>query len=184
MACSGCLSTVHRSTVVALTGNSSTPPGGVIFMGDDTHLLSASGDKLTVWDLHQLTRIATQATMTMPYACTACPPPLIHIRPDGKAIAVLSGTQDLLNVRSLGPSGQERIVNGSYTRLAGAPTVPHWCWSKMAAVTRSTQPTRPTDAGTVESGPYGQLEVRYPASGHLERVIGNSGAAGRWCHAH
>ena len=163
-----------HSTVVALTANSSTLPGGVIFMGDDTHLLSASGDKLTVWDLHQLTRIATQARMTMPWACSACPPPLIQTRPDGKAIAVLSGNRNLVSVRSLDPPGQERTYNDSYT---------HFGWSADSSALVLVKDggsyqiraagTGRQMRGTVKFGPYGQLRVRYLASGHLERVIAN-----------
>src|SRR5215469_12051546 len=58
-----------NAAVATLTGNSTTPPGGVIFFGGDNHLLSASGDSLVLWDLNQLTRIGTHTNMSVPFAC-------------------------------------------------------------------------------------------------------------------
>lgn len=72
---------------LVLSGNSST--SAVVFLGDDSHLLSASGDSLVLWDSDQLTRIGSQASMSVPFACSACPPPAIEVRPDGLVAAVL-----------------------------------------------------------------------------------------------
>ena len=58
---------------VVLSGSSST--SAIAFLGDGSRLLSASGDSVMFWDLNQLTRIGTHASMSVPFACNACPAP-------------------------------------------------------------------------------------------------------------
>jgi WD40 repeat protein len=116
-------------TVATLTGNSSIPPGGVTFFGDDTHLLSASGDSLVLWDLNQLTRISGHVNMSVPYACSACPPPDVSVRPDGQQVAVLAevspappadGMQVILH--GLGPRRDQAVIGGDQYGLLGWST--------------------------------------------------------------
>jgi len=113
------------STVVALTGNSSTPPGGVIFLGDDTHLLSASGDSLILWDLNQLTRISRHTNMSVPFACTACPAPAVTVRPDGQQVAVLAEASGVpaygmsVIIHGLGSRRDQTVIGGDQYRLLG-----------------------------------------------------------------
>jgi WD40 repeat protein len=114
-------------TVATLTGNSSTPPGGVTFFGDDTHLLSASGDSLILWDLNQLTRISRHVNMSVPFACSACPPPTVSVRPDGQQVAVLADVSPsvpadgMLIIHGLGPRRDQTVVGGDqYACSAGA----------------------------------------------------------------
>jgi len=111
-----------NSTVATLTGNSSTPPGGVIFFGDDNHLLSASGDSLILWDLNQLTRISRQTHMSVPWACIACPPPTVSVRPDGQQAAVLDGNDMQVIIHGLGRRHDQTVIGGDQYGLLGWST--------------------------------------------------------------
>jgi TIR domain len=110
------------STVATLTGNSSTLPGGVIFLGDDTHLLSASGDSLILWDLNQLTRISRHTNMSVPFACSACPPPTVSVRPDEQQVAVLTGNNMQVIIHGLGPRRGQTVISGDQYGLLGWST--------------------------------------------------------------
>jgi WD40 repeat protein len=107
------------STVATLTGNSSTLPGGLIFLGDDTHLLSASGDSLILWDLNQLTRISRHTNMSVPFACSACPPPTVSVRPDEQQVAVLTGNNMQVIIHGLGPRRDQTVISGDQYGLLG-----------------------------------------------------------------
>jgi len=108
-----------NAAVATLTGNSTTPPGGVIFFGGDNHLLSASGDSLVLWDLNQLTRIGRHTNMPVPFACSACPPPTVSVRPDGQQAAVLTGNDTQVIIHGLGRRHDQTVIGGDQYRLLG-----------------------------------------------------------------
>jgi len=56
-----------------LEGNVETP--FVAFLGDKDHLVSASRDRLVLWDLNRDTRIGSELPTRVPVVCSACPPP-------------------------------------------------------------------------------------------------------------
>lgn len=58
---------------VRLEGNSET--SFVAFLGDNDHLVSASRDRLVLWDLTRDTRIGSALPTRVPLVCTACPAP-------------------------------------------------------------------------------------------------------------
>lgn len=58
-----------------LEGNTVTPFAE--FLGDSNHLVSASRDRLVVWDLTRNTRIGSALPTRVPLSCRACPPPRI-----------------------------------------------------------------------------------------------------------
>jgi hypothetical protein len=71
-----------------LSGNGTT--SNVIFTGDSTHLLSASGSALVVWNLNQLGRIAKSENIDVPFGCSACPPPSVTVDKQVTQVAVLA----------------------------------------------------------------------------------------------
>lgn len=100
---------------IALTGNDTVNPGSLTFIGPgDDHLLSASGDLLTLWNLSQYSRIATEASIYAPIPCFACGGPQLAIRPDGKQVAVVDGMEQSVTVQDLDPlPGRRTVLRGS-----------------------------------------------------------------------
>jgi hypothetical protein len=80
-----------RPDPVQLVGNGSINRDGVRFFGDGSHLLSASGDKIALWDLGQLDRIGHRARTPVPPGCNACSGPSVAVAPDGRRVAVVDG---------------------------------------------------------------------------------------------
>lgn len=60
---------------VRLEGDSET--SFVEFLGDNSHLVSASRDRLVLWDLARNTRIGSELATRVPLSCRACPAPRI-----------------------------------------------------------------------------------------------------------
>ena len=58
-----------------LEGDSATP--FVEFLADNNHLVSATADRLVLWDLTRNTRIGSALPTQVPLACNACPPPSV-----------------------------------------------------------------------------------------------------------
>ncbi|MEV6242103.1 TIR domain-containing protein [Lentzea sp. NPDC051838] len=86
-----------------LEGDNETP--FVEFLGDNDHLVSASRDRLAVWDLTRNTRVGSPLPTRVPLSCNACPPPYIAASKDDFAV-------------SAGPD----VALGSYTESAAAPS--------------------------------------------------------------
>jgi WD40 repeat protein len=61
------------------------------FAGDSTHLLSASGSQVGIWDLEQLDRLARTSKVPLNFACTACGSAQLAVSPDGEKVAVSDG---------------------------------------------------------------------------------------------
>jgi hypothetical protein len=108
-------------TPLALTGNDQinrdvVPGGGgaLRFFGDNDHLLSASGDALAVWDLTQHSLISRRMSVTVDFACNACPGPQVWVSPDGQKAGVVDGNESSAVVRQLGSPGWETAVKGDF----------------------------------------------------------------------
>ena len=107
---------------IALPGNSLINENGLSFLGDNDHLLSASGNSVAVWDLTQLSPISQRIKMAVGYSCDACQGPGVAVRPDGKAVAILRDGSNVL-VRELDSSGwQTAIESQTWSEQFGPPT--------------------------------------------------------------
>jgi WD40 repeat protein len=99
-----------------LSGNSSTPQ--VRFLGDDNHLISASGNSLALWNLNQFSRIGSQTQVAVSMACSGCGPPVVEPSPDGQNVAILGGNPTAIVLHSLSPKKSHQaadgIINNSY----------------------------------------------------------------------
>jgi WD40 repeat protein len=84
----------------------------VQFLGDDDHLVTATGSSLALWDLDQPGRIGTRTQVEAPAGCSACAAPLTDISPDGKLAATLPGFMQDVYVHSMAPGGTQYAVIG------------------------------------------------------------------------
>jgi WD40 repeat protein len=78
----------ERDRPVELTGENASV---LSFAGDSTHLLSASGGQVGVWDLEQLDRLARTSKVPLNLACTACGSARLAVSPNGERVAVSDG---------------------------------------------------------------------------------------------
>lgn len=118
--------TTQGRVIATLQGNGSVNDHGLQFVAGSDRLVSASGAAVALWDLRQLSRIATTTTMTVPMACNACFGPSITTSPDGRWEALVEGSNGRSGghavVRSSnGPPGSEIVSEDSYA--------PHPLWS-------------------------------------------------------
>jgi WD40 repeat protein len=135
-----------RGDPVQLVGNGSINPDGIRFFGDNSHLLSASGDMVALWNLDQLDRLAQTAATPVQFACNACGGPMVAAAPGAQAVATVDGsgtsaviqllddgsTRPLLGTGSYGPpvwdAGGRHIILpapgvSGISALSGLPTV-------------------------------------------------------------
>ncbi|MFJ9447782.1 WD40 repeat domain-containing protein [Kitasatospora sp. NPDC101235] len=97
------------SQPVALPGAGVVSPHALTFLGTSgSRLLSASGDRLSLWDLAQYSRIATDTEARIPFSCNACAAPRVAAAPDGRSAAVLDGSGLVLDARNLDLPGTIR----------------------------------------------------------------------------
>ena len=94
---------------VRLIGNSNINDDGVRFFGDDSHLLSASGDKVVLWDLGQRDRISRATRIPIEPSCGACSGPRVAVSPDGRRVAVVdvSGASAVIYPLAAGAASQK-----------------------------------------------------------------------------
>lgn len=64
-------------------------PNGIMFRGDNTHLLSVSNRHIALWDLGQIDRLAQSAPISLPDTCRGCGDPDLSISPGGLRAAVI-----------------------------------------------------------------------------------------------
>ena len=79
---------IRSDVQIPLTGGGAVLRGGLTFLGDSDHLVSASGSSLVLWDLNQLTRIGDTSRVPVPWACMACTEPRVSLSPDGTKVAI------------------------------------------------------------------------------------------------
>lgn len=185
-----------RAAQLSFGGNGST--SAVQFLGDDNHLLSASGTSLTLWDLSQLTRISRQSSMTVPFACNACAAPTaeaqdLALSPERRIVVVDSnGT---VHVEEFATRPVEKTIPGPVAANNGliaatpdptgsfvAETVYTGSTESLDLIDTNTGGTRTVGTGEVASAAFsggrllirrtsGQFEVWNLAGTTLQRLI-------------
>jgi len=80
---------IAESSPAELTSNSNTTL--VSFLGDDSHLVSASGRTLVLWNLNQVSRAARLTGVVAPGGGTVGAPPTLAFSPNGQELAVAGG---------------------------------------------------------------------------------------------
>ncbi|MEU7912779.1 NACHT and WD repeat domain-containing protein [Microbispora bryophytorum] len=96
---------------IALPGNGTVNDGTLLFLGDgDSRLVSASDNRLTLWDLDKSSLFRAHGHVTVVGACNGCPAPSIAIRPDGRQAAVVSGAGQSVALKNLGSPDQPFVV--------------------------------------------------------------------------
>jgi hypothetical protein len=160
-----------------LTGLNSVNPNGLRFFGDSTHLLSASGDSVAMWDLTGLSRIGRQVPINVPYACNSCSGPSLVLSPDEKYVAVIPQTTGapivVAGLASQGPASPALSASNTLDAL-GRPT-----WSADSKELRVPGP-RTGLLEVHEGGPGGLLVGRFapPAPGERPVPVATLGPAG------
>lgn len=83
-----------RAATVTLTGTGSTADDGLAFAGDGDHLVSATRDKVILWNLAQLDRLSRSLTLPVGAGCNACEGTAVAVSADGRRTAVIDGFED------------------------------------------------------------------------------------------
>jgi WD40 repeat protein len=109
------------TTVVSLTGSPSTNANGVVFAGDDDHILSASADRVAFWDLRQFGRVSRAMNVTMDYGCSACSQPPLVVGPDAVEVATQAQFAAVLNVLDLSSGARQRDVQATNPAVSWTP---------------------------------------------------------------
>jgi WD40 repeat protein len=146
-------------TPLALTGNdqinSDVVPGGggaLRFFGDNDHLLSASGDALAVWDLTQHSLISRRMSVTVDFACNACPGPQVSVSPDGQKAGIVDGNKLSAVVRQLGSPGWETVIKGDFLGTQYSALLWAADGKKLLLEVRAQQGDRVFDVRSVDRG--------------------------------
>ena len=106
--------------VERLTGNGSINATGLRFFGDDTHLLSASGDEVALWNLSQVDRLARTVPVPVQSGCSGCSGPNVAISPDGTRAAIADGNGNVSVIQPLPGVAASRQLAPAGT-LSGLP---------------------------------------------------------------
>jgi WD40 repeat protein len=163
-----------RPGPVQLVGNGSINPDGVRFFGDGSHLLSASGDKVALWDLGQQDRIARTARTAIRPSCNACPGPLVAVAPDGRQLAAVdgSGTSAVIQALDDGSARPLTIGGATFAYTYGPPV-----WD--AAGRHLALPVSPPAGGSGVSAPGGlPPNVRAWPAGEGSDFVATAGRGG------
>ncbi|MGW6933385.1 hypothetical protein ACWGE0_25240 [Lentzea sp. NPDC054927] len=183
---------------VAMTGNDDI--SAVRFLDDD-HLVSATGDRLALWDLSQPARWAAPFGPELAPRCSACGPPAVSISPDGTRLVVRSEDQvitatvrDVSNPvvllrESTGARALQPMWSPDGTRLylAGASGTGIEVWDSDRHVLLDRWPTAGVDhflaVGITPDGgrivavdAEGTIEVITTADGRTERTVPGRGS--------
>jgi hypothetical protein len=95
---------------------------GLLAFADDTHLLSADGEEIAVWNTNQLDRLADAERVPLSLRCTLCGGPKLVISPSGKRVAATSGEGASAFVQSLQGKPEREVLPGDGFDFAyGAP---------------------------------------------------------------
>lgn len=132
----------------------------LVVFANDTHLLSASGSEVAVWETDQLDRLAKAENVPLEPTCELCGSPKISISPDGNRVAIVGDNSSSGFVQSLGgPPHREPIRISSVEYPLGAPVwdgqsklVAFPFWTSEASVLTAPKETVPRDARTWEVG--------------------------------
>jgi WD40 repeat protein len=157
------------AALLTLTGNSVVNHDALAFAGR-SELVSASGDRLTVWDLRQYSRIATATSITIPASCNACSGPLVAVSPDGRAIAVVSGDGSILTEQALTPDGKPTPMHSALMNYG----MPQWSQDDS----RLLVPTAGGGAQIWSADPRLARSGTWTPSRSLRRALGYASAQG------
>jgi WD40 repeat protein len=109
------------NTAVSFTGSPSTNGNGVVFAGDDDHILSASADRVAFWDLRQFGRISRAVNVTMDYGCSACTEPPLVVGPHADGVATQAQFAAVLNVLELSSGVRQRDLQATDPAVSWTP---------------------------------------------------------------
>lgn len=161
---------------IDLTGQGTVGAELLSFAGDESHLVSATGSEIAVWDLGQVDRLARTTRVPLSAACSACGPPRLAISPDGKRVAALDGDGRAGFVQSLRPGALRHTVPEGelFSYTYGAPV-----WSATGDLT--AYPVWPEAGGseaTVPTGLPGGVRAWRGAEGEEEGLTDGLAADG------
>jgi hypothetical protein len=143
----------------------------LLTFADDTHLLTAAGNEIGVWDTEQLDRLASAERVPLSPRCTLCGGPTLRVSSDGKRLAAISGEGASAFVQSLvGPPEREVLPGDGFDFAYGAPVwqgdgklVAFPVWGVGGELDRSSLADLPTDVrawpGGSGSGELGEGEL-------------------------
>jgi hypothetical protein len=90
---------------VTLVGNGSINTDGLRFLGDGSHLLSASNDAVAVWNLSQIDRLShTYRSPLVAEPCNGCGGATVVVSPNGRHVAALDDKGSIV-VQAVGAGG-------------------------------------------------------------------------------
>jgi hypothetical protein len=163
-------------TAVQLPGNGSISAQTLTFLGDDAHLLSASGDVVAVWDLSQLDRLATEQPSELGYACLGCAGALTAISPNGREIAAVASGGTSAVVQALDRRRAPSVFNSTDDTSFGPPV---WDGARLLLPLAGTsRPTGPTSAVRVWTAVPADDQIAAAAlsdDGHSVAVVDEHG---------
>jgi WD40 repeat protein len=107
---------------LSMTGQT---PSLVVFV-DETHLLSASGKTIGVWDTEQLDRLAEPESIPLEFGCELCGPPALSVSPDGKRLTVVNGSSSFALVQGIDGSERHILPKADYVTSEFSYGAPVW----------------------------------------------------------
>lgn len=107
---------------LAMTGQT---PSLVVFI-DESHLLSAEGKTIAVWDTGQLDRLAEPESIPLEYGCELCGPPALTVSPDGKRLTVVNGSNTYALVQGIDGAERHILPKAEYATSEFSYGAPIW----------------------------------------------------------
>lgn len=98
---------VPSASPIQLSGGGSVNADALRFFGDASHLISASADTVALWDLGRYDRLARTETTSLMTPCDACGNPVSTVSPDGRSIAILGSSGDIVVHSLVGAGGRQ-----------------------------------------------------------------------------
>jgi WD40 repeat protein len=114
-----------REAPIQLVGNSSINNDGLRFLGPGgNRLISASADRVALWDLEQPDRLGHSFPVPMSFGCSACGGPSVAVSPDGSRVAAVDGSEVAGVVVPLDHPEQRQLLPNVAMRMHYGP--PLW----------------------------------------------------------
>ena len=169
---------MSRTQAIQLTGDQDI--SYVAFAGNDSELISASGNEVAEWDLGQVGRLARTIPTSVNVSCDACIGPSIVISPDNALAGIVSGdgSQAVIQPLPSARSGMKRAPVDFLDYLYGPPV---WDGSKRLVV-----PVIPLPGGSVSVLPSGFPKEfsLWAGANKTDPVIAAWPVPFRSCHRH
>ncbi|MFP5388159.1 MAG: WD40 repeat domain-containing protein [Thermoleophilia bacterium] len=94
----------------------------MIAFAGDSHLITADGGEIGVWDTEQLDRLARSETVPLAFGCEGCGTPNVSVSPDGQRVAVLNNSGSFGFVQSLrGKRNRQMLPPAEFEYSYGFP---------------------------------------------------------------